>query len=89
MGSLDRRLRLLEQRTVQHDICAEHLERRPWRERFFESLALFSPDPAERAVAEAKQEVEASRPPCSRCGWRPDVILIKADPDWGQHGSIA
>jgi len=47
--------------------------------------AFFSPDDAERGAAEAGQEAEANQPPCSRCGWTPFVLIVRADPNWGKH----
>jgi hypothetical protein len=85
---LGRRLRLLEQRTITSTpICAEHPASTAngphWREAFMDSLRAVSPDPADRAIYEAQQDALEATPPCGRCGWRPDVIRIKADPNWG------
>jgi hypothetical protein len=81
---VSRRIDALRRRIPPAAPCPEHLERaRDWRADYREGLALFSPDDDERHAVQARQEAEADRPPCTRCGWKPDVVLVRADPAWG------
>ena len=83
MGTLRTRLGKLEV-LARPDVCSEH---RPaplcgpldWPR----MLRPVSPDPAERAEYHREIDALEAQPPCARCGWKPVVIRIIAQENWG------